>query len=315
MSQAELCDLADDIKANGLRDPITLTPDGQLLDGRNRALACVQAGVEIGPDKIVVEGGSAAGQRGGGSANAVSNETALTNAQAAAAAGIPEAAIDSAKVVLKHGTPEEIDQVKSGEVKVRKQADNVRTRKAAAKPAPAKPRQPKLAKVDINDSNRVILALIGKCADSKWRTAIELGQVADAARSTIPEHLKRLGDAVRTRERERGTEFLIEGDRDALLARAGFAPPAEIGAATEAKLLAEIVALKGAKAKAEAEIAKLTQERDRLRAEVAKLTEKSVALKGALLKAVAESDKLRKRAEQAAPGGPRRLESEGVKPG
>jgi hypothetical protein len=57
MSPTELCDLADDIAANGLRDAVTLTPDGKLLDGRNRALACIMAGTEIPADKIVVHNG------------------------------------------------------------------------------------------------------------------------------------------------------------------------------------------------------------------------------------------------------------------
>ena len=47
MSPAELRDLSDDISANGLREPLTLTPNGQLLDVRNRALACQMAGVEL----------------------------------------------------------------------------------------------------------------------------------------------------------------------------------------------------------------------------------------------------------------------------
>jgi hypothetical protein len=42
----ELRELADDIVANGLRDPVTLTPDGVLLDGRNRPSACGMVGVE-----------------------------------------------------------------------------------------------------------------------------------------------------------------------------------------------------------------------------------------------------------------------------
>ena len=46
MKPEELRELADDITANGLRDPVTLTPDGLLLDGRNRALACEMADVE-----------------------------------------------------------------------------------------------------------------------------------------------------------------------------------------------------------------------------------------------------------------------------
>lgn len=46
--------LAADIKANGLREPITFTPDGQLLDGRNRGEACRRLGIE--PAAVVYEG-------------------------------------------------------------------------------------------------------------------------------------------------------------------------------------------------------------------------------------------------------------------
>lgn len=46
MPSDELRALADDIKANGLRQPITLTPDGKLLAGRNRLAACEMAGVK-----------------------------------------------------------------------------------------------------------------------------------------------------------------------------------------------------------------------------------------------------------------------------
>jgi N6-adenosine-specific RNA methylase IME4 len=45
MGEAELRALADDIKANGQREPIVFL-DGKLLDGRNRWLACELAGVK-----------------------------------------------------------------------------------------------------------------------------------------------------------------------------------------------------------------------------------------------------------------------------
>lgn len=45
MSDSELLELAEDIKKNGLLEPITLH-EGQILDGRNRLAACDIAGVE-----------------------------------------------------------------------------------------------------------------------------------------------------------------------------------------------------------------------------------------------------------------------------
>lgn len=42
----ELAELADDIRANGLREAIKLQDDGTLVDGRNRQRACQMAGIE-----------------------------------------------------------------------------------------------------------------------------------------------------------------------------------------------------------------------------------------------------------------------------
>ena len=54
MSDEELEELASDIKANGLQQPIVLDQDGTLIDGRNRLEACTRA--EIEPKTTVLNG-------------------------------------------------------------------------------------------------------------------------------------------------------------------------------------------------------------------------------------------------------------------
>lgn len=46
LSEDELADLAEDIKANGLLHPIVLDAEGVVIDGRNRLAACKLAGIE-----------------------------------------------------------------------------------------------------------------------------------------------------------------------------------------------------------------------------------------------------------------------------
>ena len=46
MPDDELAELAEDIRVNGLRQPIIRDKKGMLLDGRNRLAACKIAGVE-----------------------------------------------------------------------------------------------------------------------------------------------------------------------------------------------------------------------------------------------------------------------------
>jgi hypothetical protein len=59
LPEPELEELAESIRANGLQNPIVITPDGLILDGRNRAAACELAGVE--PHFVIHDGEDAAG--------------------------------------------------------------------------------------------------------------------------------------------------------------------------------------------------------------------------------------------------------------
>jgi ParB-like chromosome segregation protein Spo0J len=46
LPEEELAELAQSVSANGLRLPIVITPEGLILDGRNRNVACERVGVE-----------------------------------------------------------------------------------------------------------------------------------------------------------------------------------------------------------------------------------------------------------------------------
>jgi hypothetical protein len=160
---SELAELADDIAANGLRDPITLTPDGLLIDGRNRARACDMAGVE--PATVIYDGDPwllslsrnkhrrhmtadqiamvaaklATGSHGGDRRSddfKIANAN-LKTAEVAAASGVREDQINSAKAVHRDGTPEEIEAVSKGAAKLRATADAIRARRKAKRRASA----------------------------------------------------------------------------------------------------------------------------------------------------------------------------------
>jgi hypothetical protein len=53
LGESDLAELADSIRANGLRQPVVVTPDGLILDGRNRAAACAIVGIE--PETVVYD--------------------------------------------------------------------------------------------------------------------------------------------------------------------------------------------------------------------------------------------------------------------
>jgi ParB-like chromosome segregation protein Spo0J len=52
MPDDELRELAEDIRTNGLQQPIVVDADGQLIDGRNRLVACKLVKVEQRFEKL-----------------------------------------------------------------------------------------------------------------------------------------------------------------------------------------------------------------------------------------------------------------------
>jgi uncharacterized protein YkuJ len=161
MSDAELDSLAADIKANGLHDPLTLTPDNKLLDGRNRMLACERAGVtpatvvyagdpvlfslsknkqrrHMSVDQIALVAAALVTTTQGRPNKINSSNELFSVADAAAASGVSETAIKSANAVLREGSADEIAAIKSGAAKLRATADAVRQRNKPAAP----PRSP-----------------------------------------------------------------------------------------------------------------------------------------------------------------------------
>jgi ParB-like chromosome segregation protein Spo0J len=156
MSEAELDDLAASIAKEGQRLPIVFTSDGLLLDGRNRWIACDRAGVPQwttivqtdDPDALAwdlnnhrrhaSEGERALAAarranlpRGVKKADA-SNEA--SQADVAAQFGVSRSAVQRARTVLDHGTPEIVKAVTSGDLAVSLAAKAVRHMQETGEP-------------------------------------------------------------------------------------------------------------------------------------------------------------------------------------
>ena len=257
LSPADLRDLADDIAANGLRDPITLTPANELLDGKNRASACIMAGVDPAATAVVHHGdpwlfslsrnkhrrhlstdqlalvlaalakrseGAPAGNRNaakttGPDGPVVSDDDRPTIAQLAEEGGISKTIVKSAKVVLEHGTEQEKDNVRAGRVKVRKTADAIRNRRRAL-PPPAAPRsKPEAAKPAADPIDDVVREIVAQCADGEWRSLAKIATMVRRAEDAVLKALKALGKlGVAERKNSEGKhEYWIAGKGDAAL--------------------------------------------------------------------------------------------------
>lgn len=150
MEEEALAELTGDIRANGLRQPITLF-EGKILDGRNRYRACEEASVE--PRFETYEGADAleyvislnlkrrhldASQRAmiasrlanrkEGRPSKTPSKDGVSTAQAAKLLNVSTASVERAKAVHKSGSPELIAAVNDGTVKVSEAAQLAKPR-------------------------------------------------------------------------------------------------------------------------------------------------------------------------------------------
>ena len=152
LPETELKALADDIAAHGLREPIWLHPDGRIVDGRNRYLACELAGVKpqyrmyqgddeneildfvvslnkyrrhLTPSQSAMVAATVANMKRGRPTDKTANlrfnddapeaaEPLVTNAQAAEMFGVSERSVEHARKVQEQGVPELAEKVIAG---------------------------------------------------------------------------------------------------------------------------------------------------------------------------------------------------------
>ena len=93
--------------------------------------------------------------------------------------------------------------------------------------------------------DNVLRDVIVKLADGKSRSMTQIETAVRSAPSAILHALKRLGDAARTRMSDHGLEYIVDGDCDTLLVRAGLieAPSQSADSSELAALRAENIAL------------------------------------------------------------------------
>jgi hypothetical protein len=151
------------------------------------------------------------------------------------AAGVRKDQVNSAKVVLKDGTLEEIEAVKTNKAKLRKTADAIRARRGSS--------TTKFFRTPSDPHEAVWLELLKKCDDGVWRTVHQMAQRVAYAVSAVAAAIDGHRDIVK----QMGDQFRFVRDSDG--------DDAEIAVLREKD--AEIAALKAELEEKDAEIATL----------------------------------------------------------
>lgn len=151
MEGAEFDELAASIKANGLREAITLFDDA-ILDGRNRYRACEKVSVKprfedfTGGDphafvadknlrrrhlnetqRAMIAGRMANMEEGRPKKTTEISVVSISGKKAASVMNVSDDLVSFAKTVIKHGTPEEIKAVEAGKIAVSTVARQIRS--------------------------------------------------------------------------------------------------------------------------------------------------------------------------------------------
>ncbi len=173
----ELVALADSIRAIGLLEPLVVTPDGRLLDGRNRYAACRIAGVE--PTTVVYTGDPvefvlsrngnrrhmSAGRRAIAALRTAGSNLELVDI--ARSIGVPKSRVSEAKLILRD--PELADQVLTGQIKFGAALRTITARIAVAQ-----------------QRNDRIQALVGQASLGIWHARLAV-RVARIRGLSVPE--------------------------------------------------------------------------------------------------------------------------------
>jgi|SRR5664280_1231558 len=188
-----LYELANSIRQHGLRVPILITPEGEILDGRNRWVCCKQVHVEPRYEVVDVQPAEymdvvlahnvhrrhlTASQRAMVAARlGTGNVSGLTQEARSAALSVSDRTLRDAERVLESGDADLIAAVDKDDLKVH----------AAYLSLPKKPKKPKKSALDreLDRANKETKR--GRADDNKRRVAAAGSATAGPATAVIPD--------------------------------------------------------------------------------------------------------------------------------